>query len=146
MKAILVAMVLAAVGCGGGDEEDRLTGTWGLELDASCVFVAGFEHGADYATSTLCLLEDGTYGSETETGFYSADGRNLTTEPKRTSCPPAAIETVGYEVTASRLTITLPGGVLLLSKIPPSNGGTAIIRHGCWADDGLFYPGQLVDL
>jgi hypothetical protein len=60
------------------------------------------------------------------------------------------VETVEARVDGDRLTIVAPGATLGLNRLPDGDdnpmGPGVTIRHGCYDADGVFTPGELIEL
>jgi heat shock protein HslJ len=111
--AVLVAIGLAASGCGGSDDGggDGLEGTWKATSLNGVPIPAGY-------TATITLSGNGTYTGTfleegltvTEVGTWSASGNTLTTTFE------GETETVTYTLSGNTLILSSSDGVFIMAR------------------------------
>lgn len=123
MRRIVIAMVLAVIGCGSGGGSDPPTGTggaagvggtagtggsggdephdvladtaWAAPIQGrTCEFGFLFGDVGDYTFLVACLLESGAQAAYVETGDYNIAGDQLTTVATEASCPRELVQVV----------------------------------------------------
>lgn len=150
---VAVLALLAACGDDAGKSTgDALIGSWLAEdatgFDCGILFV--FDEGGTYEYDTICSLEGGGYGVEGWTGDYQLSGDTaLTLTATHSTCAGATSTTdeLSIDLDGDRLKVIAPGATFVLSRLEDDGDGTTgTVRHGCFADDGAFTPGGLVEL
>lgn len=143
MRTLIVALGVALIsGCGGGSETpaDRLTGFWALQVNTNCGYALTFADGTKFERDISCILTNGTVGLEAVAGAYVADGDQLTTTAALSSCPNETKVIVStYTIAGDELSVSDPGGVVVLVRMPKPSGGVAA-TYGCYDQAGAFTP------
>lgn len=155
MKASWFALYgcLTLVGCAaetGSESEETaqhspLVGTWAVELNDSCVSGWAFD-GSRFEGMSMCALESGTYGIETERGTYSATNSQINLFPEEASCvrnrthAPFAFE---YTVNDEVLQLSSNAGVAVFTRWSGQQGAGGVARYGC-IEPGTFSDGEIV--
>lgn len=138
-KALLLAIAVGLVGCGGeANEPSPLVGNWILVQGDAAV---GMDFNADgrYGVGVIRTATDGvTINGQIERGTYSASERQVTFSPEQWTCPGMSpSHTFNYRVSPGSLTIEASDGVQLFMA-NAATGGSAQLTYGCFADDGTF--------
>ena len=140
-------MLAVLIGCGGagdgGDEIANLTGTWAVDLTASCAAGFTFAPADEYEIDVVCSLTDGTIGMQAQVGVYVQTADALYFNPRASTCAGTAPSAASYSVSGQRLTIVDSTGILTLQRLTPSGAGAA--TFGCFMD-GLFTERPLTQL
>ena len=156
MKYLVLVAGLLVAGCGSSDGGDGgggspLEGSWQLNTNG-CVFGYKFE-GNVFADNFLCELANGGYGTELESGTFTAQGAEIDFLPKHASCPAHSWAfTAPYSVDNNKLILTIGSTIAVLGKYTPSTangGGGAVIKTGCWDTSTTpfrFTPHAMQDL
>lgn len=136
---------------GGTDQKSVLVGKWLVEVNDACAAGWAF-NGSQYEGASICALESGTYGVETEIGSYSATDSRIDLVPEMASCVVNrnfAPYSFLFTVSGNALRLTSNEGVVVFEKISDdpndlaAEGGGGVARHGCLEPDG-FYDGEIV--
>lgn len=142
---------LVAIGCGSGESRDPLADTaWVSPVEGfSCD--KGFEFGpaGEYTFAIACSLNDGTLGGYVETGEYSTEADQIVTVARKASCPASEVQQVfaaDYTLTATTLTLIVPGGVTTYTKFTPTTPIAGTIAFGCFDETGAFVNFPLTPL
>lgn len=147
--ATCLLLLLLPVGCGGGDDGERLEGAWGHgeDVNQECILELLLEAGG-FKESTFCLLSTNQIGVEQREGTFREGRGQITLEFLRSSCPDDTRHEVSYayQLSRSQLTLMTPEGAVGLTKRrrPSSVSGTSVF--GCFVEDKKFAPSPIRDL
>jgi len=146
MRLMGALFALVLIGCSAGPKspEERLAGSWSVDLTNDCGEAMTFTDDGRYEADIACLLAGTTAvgGIEAEIGNYEVNGSTLKFTPTKASCPtsnqaPGSIS-IGFQFKGQTLVLADPTGVLVLTRVPKSDASAAG-GYGCW-DQGTFTP------
>lgn len=131
---LLSVASLAACGSSDADSNPSLDGIWQVTTPSGCVETFEF-NGTNYSVNVLCLLNNGNFGVDIDSGSFTAANGDIDFSPKKSSCPSELLKaTVPYTLEGNnQLLITLGAAQLILGRMQPSTvSGGATIEDGCW--------------
>lgn len=141
MRKLALAVVLA--GCGGNsDPTPGIDGNWVFEHDDNVCATGLKAHDGAYEIVTLCELEGGGYGAESEKGLFTVDGDQVSFTPTGSTCKDGdrGTDVATFDASDDSLRLMFDSGVLLFEPIKGSESSTGAITYGCYDDSGAFTP------
>ena len=87
-------------------------------------------------------------GAQVTAGTYAVASGHITLNRTKSSCGGTRVSAdVAYDFSGKNLRLSDPSGVLVMERVTTTDDGSgASVAYGCFADDGTFTTGSVVDL
>ena len=144
-----VALAVCGAACGSAEQRSPMDGYWksGDPQTDACAQTWTFDADA-FDLSVYCSLESGDVGLEITRGSFVVAGDKITLTKTNATCANISRDplVLSYVVERNKLTLISSTTVFTLARGALTLKAGSVARLGCFAPNGEFEPGMLLEL